>query len=55
LVVVGSGIENANTDTLAESFMHRAIEVEHTVSKVFLGDANISLLYGKFLLQRDFE
>ena len=42
LVVVGSGIENANTDTLAEAFVHGAIEEEHTVSKVFLGDANIS-------------
>lgn len=42
LVVVGSGIENANTDTLAEAFTHGAIEEGHTVSKVFLGDANIS-------------
>lgn len=42
LVVVGSGIKNANTDTLAEAFTQGAIEAEHTVSKVFLGDANIS-------------
>jgi Multimeric flavodoxin WrbA len=42
LVVVGSGMENANTDTLAEAFRQGAIEAGHTVSKVFLGDANIS-------------
>ncbi len=42
LVVIGSGIANANTDTLAERFMNGAIEADHTVSKVFLGDANIS-------------
>lgn len=42
LVVVGSGIENANTDTLAASFTQGAIEVEHNVSKVFLGNENIS-------------
>ena len=42
LLIVGSGIAHANTDTLAESFMRGAIESGHTVSKVFLGDANIS-------------
>jgi multimeric flavodoxin WrbA len=42
LVVVGSGIEHANTDTLAEAFVRGAVEVEHSVTKVFLGETNIS-------------
>ena len=42
LVVVGSGLEHANTDTLAKTFMNGAIEAGHTVSKIFLGDVNIS-------------
>lgn len=42
LLVVGSGIESANTDTLAEAFKQGAVEAGHTMNKVLLGTANIS-------------
>lgn len=53
LVVVGGGIENANTDTLAEAFTQSTVEVGHSVSKVFLGDVNISPCNGCNACQYD--
>lgn len=37
LVAVGSGIEGANTDQLAEAFIEGAREAGHQVDRVFLG------------------
>ena len=53
LIIVGSGTENANTDTLAEAFKQGAIEAGHTVSKVFLGDKSITPCNGCNACQHD--
>ncbi|MHC1681450.1 MAG: flavodoxin family protein [Clostridiaceae bacterium] len=41
LIVVGSGIQNGNTDNLAEAYIKGAKEVGHNIQKVFLGNQKV--------------